>query len=436
MSFTSKVGQMFNTATSGTLNPANWLVEAFGGGKTSSAGIEIDWRSVMGIPTVYNAVSKISGHMAIMPLECKETRDNEVNVFHSDAGARVWARPHEYITKFSMVEKLMSDALLYGNARAYIERNNQGQPIGLVPLQASDCTTVVHEGERWHYVSINDASLLPQEARDRKESYKIPDRDVFYIMGISHNGLWGESMLDLLRDQFGLSIAGAEATGSMFRNAGRPGLLLEAPRGAFRTAKEAQAFLDEFNTAHEGVSKSGKTGMIREGMTAKVLPSDGNGSSYKDGRLFQRESMAIAFLLETILGDNTGASYKSVTERQSAYITNCLGRWISKFEHEANTKLLSQRQKNTWNFEYCLDANVLHKSNTEFLANYTANLRQQGVMSMNEARKVHGLNPVEGGDDDFGPTSSLTPVPEQEENIEADDMGLPAEDQTPTEENN
>ena len=146
--------------------------------------------------------------------------------------------------------------------------------------------------------------------------------------------------------------------------------------------------------------------------------------------MFQRESMAIAFLLETILGDNTGASYKSVTERQSAYITNCLGRWISKIEHEANTKLLSQRQKNTWNFEYKLDANVLHKNNTEFLANLTANLRQQGIMSTNEARAVHGLNPVEGGDDDYGVTSTLG----QEE--EAEQLGLPEENQTPTEDNN
>jgi len=440
MSFTSKVGQMFNTATSGTLNPANWLVEAFGGGNKSSAGIAINWRSVMSIPTVYNAVSKISGHLAVMPLECKETKNNEVNTFLADAGARVWARPHEFVTKFTLVEKLMVDALLYGNARAYIERNSQGQPVGLIPLQAENCTTVIHDGERWHYVTVDDASLMNGEAMG-DGSYKIPDRDVFYIMGVTRNGLWGESMIDIMRDQFGLSIAGAEATGSMFRNAGRPGLLLEAPRGAFRTAKEAQTFLDQFNEAHEGVSKSGKTGMVREGMTAKVLPADGNGASYKDSRLFQRESMAIAFLLETILGDNTGASYKSVTERQSAYITNCLGRWISKFEHEADMKLLSQRQKNSYNFRYVLDANILHANNTEFLANYTANLRQQGVMSMNEARKIHGLNPVEGGDDDYGPTSSLTPVTESVEVVdteenEADTLGLPAEDQTqPKEEN-
>jgi hypothetical protein len=104
-------------------------------------------------------------------------------------------------------------------------------------------------------------------------------------------------------------------------------------------------------------------------------------------------------------------------------------------------KLLSQRHKNSYNFRYVLDANILHANNTEFLANYTANLRQQGVMSMNEARKIHGLNPVEGGDDDYGPTSSLTPVPEQPEQEGAeekdtDKLGLPAEDQTqPKEEN-
>ena len=392
--FTSKIGTMFAAATSGLKNPATWLTEAFGGGGRSNSGIEINIKSVMGVPEVYAAVSKISGHIAQMPLLCKEHRGDDILDFPADSGQRAMARPHSFITRFSLMEKLMVDALLYGNARAYIERNNQGQPIGLVPMQAEDCTTVIHDGERWHMVTINDANLIGSGVPSEGGTYKIPDRDVFYLMGISRNGMWGESMLDLLRDQFGLAIAGGEATGSMFRNAGRPGMILEAPRGAFRTAKEAQEFLDQFNSAHEGIDKAGKTGLLREGMTAKMMPADNNSSNYHAQRQFGRESMAIAFLQETVLGDNTGASYKSVTERHSAYVMNCLSRWIDKIEAEANLKLLSQRQKNGWNFEYKLDAGVINNNNQEYLANYTSNLRTQGILSANEARRMHKLNPV------------------------------------------
>ena len=392
--FKSNIGTMFAAATSTLKNPAAWLTEAFGGGGKSSSGININIKTVLGIPEVYAAVTKISGHIAQMPMTCNETRGEDVLPFTADAGARAMARPHDFITRFSLMEKLMIDALIYGNARAYIERNNQGQPIGLIPMQAEDCTTVISDGERWHMVTINEATLVNANLNSDGGTYRIPDRDVFYIQGISRNGLWGESMLDLLRDQFGLAIAGSEATGSMFRNAGRPGMILESPRGAFRTAKEAQEFLDQFNSAHEGIDKAGKTGMLREGMTAKMMPADNNSSNYGPQRQFGRESMAIAFLQETVLGDNTGASYKSVTERHSAYVQNCLSRWIDKIQTEANMKLLSQRQKNSWSFEYKLDANVINANNYEHLANYTSNLRTQGIMSANEARRIHGLNPV------------------------------------------
>ncbi|MDB4401394.1 phage portal protein [bacterium] len=401
--FISKVGEMFAQATSNLKNPSEWLVQMLGGGESSS-GIPITMRSVLGIPEVFNAVSKISGHLAQMPIYCKEMRDYKEMPFPSDFGAKAIRNPNEFFTKFTLFEKVMLDALLYGNGRAYIERNSLGQPIGLLPIQAEDTTTVVADGERWHLVSINDGTAvgtLKTEAGNDRTMYRLPDRDVLLVMGLSRNGWWGESLLDIMRDQFGLAIAGAEASGSTFRNAGRPGLLLEAPRGAFRTAKEAQDFLDQFNEAHEGLDNTGKTGMIREGMKAQVLPHDTNSTGYVSQRQFGRESQAIIFLLETVLGDNSGGSYKSVTERQSAYLTNCLGRWIAKIESECDLKLLSKRQRSAGTFRYCMEAKSIYSNNLEFLASYTSTLRQQGVISGNEVRAMHGMNPVDGLDDDY-----------------------------------
>lgn len=427
--FTSKVGEMFAMATSTLKNPTDWLVQMLGGGESSS-GIPITMQSVLGIPEVFNAVSKISGHLAQMPIYCKEMKDGKESIFPSDFGAKAIKHPNEFFTKFTLFEKLMLDALLYGNGRAYIERNSLGQPIGLVPIQAEDTTTVVADGERWHLVSIDDGTAigsLKTDAGNDRTMYRLPDRDVLLVMGLSRNGWWGESLLDIMRDQFGLAIAGAEASGSTFRNAGRPGLLLEAPRGAFRTAKEAQDFLDQFNEAHEGLDNTGKTGMIREGMKAQVLPNDTNTTGYVTQRQFGRESQAIIFLLETVMGDNSGGSYKSVTERQSAYLTNCLGRWIAKIEHECDLKLLSKRQKTAGNFRYCMDARSIYSNNLEFLASYTSNLRQQGVISGNEVRAVHGMNPVEGLDDDYYAGSGNIP--------QDNDLGKQPETETPDEDN-
>ena len=109
------------------------------------------------------------------------------------------------------------------------------------------------------------------------------------------------------------------------------------------------------------------------------------------------------FLLESIFGDNTGSTYKSVTERNAAYITNCLGRWINKIQDECDKKLLSGRQKAAGNYCYKMDTSALYKHDRISLAQYTSNLRQQLMISGNEVRELHGLKPMEGLDDDFNP---------------------------------
>ena len=398
----SKVGQMFAQATSGVKNPAAWLLQSLGLSNESSAGIPVTAESILGIPEVWMAVSKISGHLAQMPIDCRHLEgDGAYSVpVKSDAGQSAIRRPNDYFTKATIIEKWVVDALIYGNGRLYIERGINGQPKGLYPLQAADCTTVVSNGERWHTVSIDSgSSIKPLQAEGGTPSmYRIRDEDILYLMGTTRNGWWGENPIDLLRDAFGLAIAGQEASGSTFRNAGRPGLLLEAPRGAFRTAKEAQEFLSSFNSAHEGLDKQGKTGMIREGMKAQVLPNDTNATGYVQQRQFQRESVAMIFLLESVFGDNTGSTYKSVTERNAAYVTNCLGRWINKIQDECDSKLLSERQKSTRTYCYKMDTSCLFRHDRQAVAQYTQSMFSQGAVTPNEIREFHGLPPQEGAD--------------------------------------
>lgn len=407
--FTSKIGTMFNQATSNARNPAAWLLQSLGLSNQSASGINVNINTVLSIPEVWMAVSKISGHLAQMPIDCcKYDVDAEGHEYSSkmrnDAGARILRNPSEYFNKATLMEKWVVDALLYGNGRLYIERSQNGMPKGLYPLMAENSTTVVAEGKRWHTVTIDSASEvgnLRTTSPSQGTMYKIPDRDVLYLMGITRNGWWGENPIDLLRDNFGLAIAGQEASGATFRNAGRPGLLLEAPRGAFRTAKEASEFMDSFNAAHEGLDKAGKTGMLREGMKAQVLPNDTNTAGYVQQRQFQRESTAMIFLLESIFGDNTGSTYKSVTERNAAYVTNCLGRWINKIEDELCSKLLSARQVASGSYRYKMDTSCLFRHDKLSMAQYTASLRQQMMINGNEVRELHGLPPVPELNDDY-----------------------------------
>ncbi len=402
MKFTSKIGQMFNF-TSGVKNPANWLTQYFGGTK-SSAGINVTLDAALGVPEIWNAVSKISGHLSTLPLELHEiTQDGEKNILHNDRGSRVWAQPNDIQTNQVCVEKIMIDALLMGNGRLFIERNSMGQATGLIPLQAENTQTVMVDGQRWHCVSINSGTEQGQLTNSNEAGtlYKIPDSDVFYVMGLTRNGYWGENLLHIFRDSIGLAIAGGESAGTIFQNSGRPGLLLEAPTGAFGTNDDAQAFLEAFNNAHTGLDNQGKTGLLRNGMKAMPMSYPTMDQSHIGMRQFQRESAALMFLLESVIGDSGGSVYKSITERQSVYLTNCLNRWISKIEQEADKKLMSARNAKSGNYRYKMDISPLFANDRDGLALYTSSLRQQGVVSGNEVRALHGFGPVDELSDDY-----------------------------------
>lgn len=420
-SLKSKIGDMYNY-TSGLLNPASWLTEYFGSNK-SSTGIFVNVQSALGVPEIYNAVSKISGHIASMPMQVWQDRDGEKKQIKS-RGADIWNRPGRW-TRAEIVEKLMVDALLLGNGRLLIERDELGQPSGLLPIQSDTARTVMVNGERWHCITLNDAETAGANLKDRTGDgtmYKIPDRDVFYIMGLTTNGYWGENLLSLAKDIIGLSIAGAESAGTLYKNVGRPGILLEAPRGAFANAKDAQEFLQNFQNANDGLDNSGKTAMIKEGMKAIQMNWQGMDSSHVGMRQFQREASALLFLLESVIGTDASV-YKGVTEKNAAYLTNCIQRWANKIEMQADEKLLSGRAKTGAEVSTKLSLEPLYRNDRTALSLYTSSLRQQGIISTDEARALHGMSKAVSSEEKDYATDYDSLTPSAQAKPEDDDKG-------------
>lgn len=440
--FVSKVGEMLNF-TSGLSNPASWLMELFGSNKAST-GVFVNTQTALSVPEVYNAVSKISGHIASMPLECWEETSPGEKAKIQEPGCTVWNRPGMW-TRAELVEKLMVDALLLGNGRLYIGRDGNNQVRGLYPLQSDTARTIMVDGKRWHLVPMDttvDAGI-PSDAFEQQDTpsgavYAIPDKDVFYVMGLTVNGFWGENLLSLAKDTIGLSVTGNESAGTLYLNSGKPGILLKAPKGTFRSAEDASEFLTNFRKATGGVENAGKTAMIKDGMEVVNMQWQTMDSSHVDMRQFQRESAALLFLLESVIGTDAGSAYKGVTEKNTAYLVNCLLRWMNKIQCEADRKLLSARSLDRKSCYTKLSLSPLYQNDRAGLALYTSSLRQQGIISTDEARDLHGYKKAEDVDEkDFSTDydslivpmsgSSADPTQEQQadpnEAIEKDEPG-------------
>lgn len=389
-----RLGKAFK-AFSNTRNPSEWLMEAFGIRK-SKTGVSVTVQSALGLAPVTYAVNKISGHIAQMPIDiCQYNADGTRPKLYNNTFRLLNKKPNEMMTAYQFKEILMVHALIAGNGRAYIQRNSNGTPVGLIPIMPQNCQTMLVEGQKWHLVTQDSGTTqdaLPIKLKSG-EFYKIPDRDVIHVMNTSYNGIWGMHVIDMARDVFGLTQAGQEGAAITIANSGKPAILLEAPQGMFRNSEDAKSFLDAFNSKHAGLDNSGRAGLLRDGMKATTLPVSASDAQFLEQRNFQREEIALLFGLESIMGDDSGQTYRSISERNTAYINNCLGRWFAKWTEEIETKLMPYG-----NLEAKFDTTQLMQGDPNSLAQYTLQLNQQGIATINEIRFMHGLDPIDGGD--------------------------------------
>ncbi len=389
-----KLGRKFK-AFATAKNPSEWLIEAFGG-KKSKTGINVTVESSLGLAPVIYAVNKISGHVAQMPIEVKQYNKNGTSErLYNNTYRLLNKSPNPIMTSYQFKEIMMVHCLMAGNGRAYIERNSNGTPIGLIPILPYNCQTMLVDGQKWHLVTQDSGTTqdsIPVKLK-RGEYYRIPDRDVLHVMNTSYNGVWGMHVIDIARDVFGLTQAGQEGAAVTIANSGRPSLMLEAPNGMFRNSKDANAFLENFNEKHEGLSNSGKAGLLKDGMKAHVMNLTSADAQFLEQRKFQREEIALLFGLESIMGDTSGQTYKSISERNTAYINNCLGRWFAKWTEECERKLVGSP-----NVELEFNTSSLMKGDPNSVADYTLKNSQSGFMTINEMRELHGLDPREDGD--------------------------------------
>jgi HK97 family phage portal protein len=378
----------------------------------SSSGEQVTAKDMLGYPPAFHCINKIAGHVGYLPLNLYERdRTDERKKKLAEKLPAYWlvkCQPNPLMSPLVMRQTMQAHALWSGNGRAYIQRNLRGEPIGLWPLPPARCSTVlvtidgndtdmgtVAEGDivqKWHLFRKDDGRKIP-----------IPDRDVLHIPGLGYDGIQGYSVIDLAREWLGQMKAENKAVGSNLKNGGRPGVILTAPPGVFKTEADAKAWLANFNATHAGAGNDGKASLMTGGMDAKTLVSSAKESQWQEQRIFSRQDAAIWFSVEQMLGDDSSVSYRSLEEKNRAYVTNCLVRWLTIWEQECWAKLLTTQQREGQNhyFRFVLAA-LLRGSLLDRYQAY-AIAKQNEFMSTNDIRENEDMDAIDGGDEYVNP---------------------------------
>ena len=199
---------------SGLMNPAQWLLDFFGGGKK----VVVNGETIFKLGPVWYAINRIAGHVGQLPIDCKRYLPRGSETVYNHPGHRLLrVRPNGYQTPFIFKELLEVHALLWGNGRSAIYREN-GLPKELLPMLPDRSLTFMVKGEKYHVTKphIDDPINGRKEAWDTLEEVVddgvkpidrglivMHDRDVLHLQGLGFDGVEGKSLIQVGAESFG-----------------------------------------------------------------------------------------------------------------------------------------------------------------------------------------------------------------------------------------
>jgi HK97 family phage portal protein len=215
-----------------------------------SSGEKVLPDDALGIDTVFSCLNVLSQSIASLPLDLyrvsrkkgQETTEKARNHRLFNAIKR---RPHPEMTSFRWRQFMMVEALLRGNSVSQILRDDSDNVIGVYPL-LWDRTTIKRR----------ENGAIVYEYASGKERVALDPSEVLHVRGISSSGgLVGLSIIEALREPFGLTRAIEKHGGKTFANGAAPSGVLEVPEELSDEAYERLA--SSWKDRQQGTSSRG-----------------------------------------------------------------------------------------------------------------------------------------------------------------------------------
>lgn len=337
------------------------------------------------LSAVFAAVELISNSLAQLPIHIKNKKTGEIvehpveKIFYTSL-----------ISKFMLMKQLITDMLINGSGIAYIIRNQQGVPTGLVYCAKGEWSRT--------YDPLN-GKILYQIPKCSTSS--IPDTDVIDLYKNTQNGVDGKGLIFYALRTLSIYNSAEQAAQNYYDSGCKIDGILKSSRRL--STKQQAAIQTAWQTAHNGYS-SASIPVLDIDLDYVPISGNANESQLLETRKFSIQEVARYFNLNPmLLGDLSHTSYNSLEQAQLEYIQHTLMPYIELIQDEFNRKLFG------WDSEYVIDLDENHAlvADKSATSNYLKTLTSAGILSINEARHQLGYMPIEGGDTHIIPFTNL-----------------------------
>ena len=357
------------------------LAEWFGVGPANYSGVNVGEFSALGLSAVYRAGSIISGTIAGLPLRTLREVDGtrtRVSSFLDNPGGPDGPTPFEWR------ETVLWHLLLHGNAYLLHVYNGAGSLAALVPIHPL-CVTPEwapkRPGGKLFRATLDDGMVRDFDASTMTQ-----------IMSASLDGLRGLSVISIARNGLGTAIAGDRAAAKMFSSGALHAGMVSAEEDV--SEEDANVIKESLNAKMTGWENAGEIVVVNRKLKFTPWTMSLEDAQFMQSRAFQVEEIARWFgvpphlLMQTDKQTSWGTG---VAEQNRGLARFTLAPWTSRIEARLSRLLPAPRFAE---FDY---AGLLQPAPEQEIPLLIQQV-EAGVMTVNEYRRIRGMDPIEGGD--------------------------------------
>ena len=367
----------------------------------TTAGVPVTEDSSLQHLAVWSCVDFISSTLAQLPVQLFATADGNAERLGGPLANLVRNEPNMHMTAFRLVQLMQAQALLHGNAYAWIERNASFQPAAIWPVSPGKCRPKL----------VQNRTLVYEVRVEGLGALEVPPLDIIHIPGFGYDGLEGLSAIRYARETIGMGMAATEFGAAFFGRGANSSMVITHPGDL---GPEAAARLAaQMDKTYGGIVNAMKTIVLDDGMKMERVSIPPEEAQFIETRKMNRGEIAGLFRVPPMfIGDFERATWSNAEQSDIFVAKYTLASWIRRWEDELCRKLLSQRQKAAGvYFQFNLNALLRGdiKARSEFYR-----VMKEGVMTPNEIREKEDLPRLPGFDLPMVPANMSGTPPEQQ----------------------
>lgn len=368
--------------------PPPWLFDSLGAVDGGEAGVTISPEIALHSPAVYAAVKAIAESIAMLPLRLyRRGPDGQRDRVHDHALAHLLAEePNSVQTAFDFRLGLQTEALLRGNAFAYVHRAQDNTVAELIPIPPG-AVMVEYDADNLPFYRVTMADGA-QRAFSRD--------DVLHIKTLSARDPYtGESPVRLAAAAIALDIVMTRHAGALFGRGVRPSGVLQTDQAM--NEETIKRLRDQFQELYSGLSGAGKTLVLEQGMQWQQISMSSVDAQLLELRRHQVAEIARVYRVPLpLVQDLERTTHNNAEEMSRQFLQYTLLPWLRTWEQALNRTLLSSAERGEYYFEFDPSGFVRADIAARFSAYQQA--VTNGFLSPNEVRELENRPPYPGGD--------------------------------------